>query len=174
VALSEESAPIKIREPVKKHRIKAYLQVEDLPKAGSAFYFEISANGKRIGRGEVGRGSFKWYAHHKGKGHRIPWPAFAGLLNDHCGITVSPVTDMAFDLRFPKPEGLRVPKGAEWPDFTGDKIIWQMLAARKYTRDQIVATACKHDHDYTPKIAGGSIPIVKKWMKKLRVKANFK
>jgi hypothetical protein len=72
------------RRQERKHRIKVLLQVEELPKAGSALYFEIYASKERIGRVEIGRGSFTWYGKNRENGRRISWGKFAELLNGHC------------------------------------------------------------------------------------------
>ena len=73
------------RKPIdRKHRFKAFLQVEELPKAGSALYFEIYSDKERIGRVDIGRGSFTWYGKNREIGRRISWPTFAELLNKHC------------------------------------------------------------------------------------------
>jgi hypothetical protein len=69
-----------------------------------------------------------------------------------------------------------LPKGSAWPEYTGDKVIWQMLKASKYTVAQIVATVLAKDggdNGYTLRIAYDSIPIVKGWMKALKLKPEM-
>jgi hypothetical protein len=68
----------------RKHRVKAYLQVEELAKAGSALYLDIFADQEKIGRVEIGRGSFTWYGGNRKIGRRISWSTFAQLLDEHC------------------------------------------------------------------------------------------
>ncbi len=68
----------------RKHRVKAYLQVEELAKAGSALYLDIFADAEKIGRVEIGRGSFTWYGKNREKGKRISWSTFAQILDEHC------------------------------------------------------------------------------------------
>ena len=68
----------------RKHEVKVYLQVEKLSKAGSALYLDIFADTEKIGRVEIGRGSFKWFGQNRQKGRRISWSTFAALLDKHC------------------------------------------------------------------------------------------
>ena len=75
---------MKKRTKQRKHRVKAMVQIEELAKAGSAIYLDIFADAEKIGRVEIGRGSFTWYGKNREKGRRISWSTFAGLLDEHC------------------------------------------------------------------------------------------
>ncbi len=68
----------------RKHRVKANLQVDELTKAGTALYLDIFADREKIGRIEIGRGSFKWFGKNRENGKRISWSTFAKLLDEHC------------------------------------------------------------------------------------------
>lgn len=72
------------KKAIKKHSVKASMQIMVLTKAGSSMELEIYANRERIGRIEIGRGSFTWYGRHKAIGKTIPWSKFSELMNDYC------------------------------------------------------------------------------------------
>jgi hypothetical protein len=41
----------------RKHAVKAWMQISDLTKTGSALWFEITSRGEKLGAMRLGRGS---------------------------------------------------------------------------------------------------------------------
>lgn len=66
------------------HSASAYLAVDSLTKAGSSLSLDITADGCRIGKLEIGRGGLfwrgarRWHATRK----RISWSRFAAIMDD--------------------------------------------------------------------------------------------
>lgn len=65
---------------IRKHSVKANLQVIELSKAGSSIDLEISARKERIGRIIIGRGSITWIGRKKVNGKRFSWSRFAEIM----------------------------------------------------------------------------------------------
>ena len=67
---------------VKKHHVKAHLQVTELAKAGSSLDLEIYASKEKLGTLIIGRGSLYWYGKGRQKRKRISWTRFAEMMDD--------------------------------------------------------------------------------------------
>ena len=90
--------------------------------------------------------------------------------------------EFGYRAKFPMPKGLKLPDGVEWPgaadsegiEIPGDALIWQMLAAQRYTPEQIVKTAMEHfSWCYeVNETALATIPVVKSWMNALGYKGT--
>lgn len=74
---------MKKKRTVRKHTVRANVQILDLTKAGSSMEFEIAAEGKSIGRIVLGRGSLTWYGGYRKHGKRLSWSEFAQLMDKH-------------------------------------------------------------------------------------------
>ena len=93
-----------------------------------------------------------------------------------------PFSDFNYQSVFPKPRKLKLPKGVEWPGepdadgtvMEGDKIVWQMLAAGKYSSAQIITTVLHHEHEVykTADVVEATIELVGGWMKALGYKGK--
>ncbi len=68
----------------RKHRVSCTVQVPALTKSGSSVWFEVHADGEKIGTIVLGRGSLTWYGGKRQKGTRISWTRFAEMMNKHC------------------------------------------------------------------------------------------
>lgn len=68
----------------RKHSVRCTVQVPELTKSGTSVWFDVHADGEKIGRIELGRGSIMWYGGKRQKGTRISWSKFAQLMNEHC------------------------------------------------------------------------------------------
>lgn len=66
---------------VRKHIVKASIQVHELSKAGTSIEFEIYANQEKIGTLVIGRGSLTWRGGRRQKEKTISWTRFADSLN---------------------------------------------------------------------------------------------
>jgi hypothetical protein len=75
------------RKTIKKHTVRANMQVLELTKAGSSMDFEIFANKEKIGTIIMGRGSITWYGRSKQKGKRISWTRFAEIMDAYAAGT---------------------------------------------------------------------------------------
>ena len=73
----------KSKRTVRKHTVKANVQILDLTKAGSSMDFEIYAEGEKIGTIVIGRGSLTWFGKKRQHGKRLSWSRFAQLMDDH-------------------------------------------------------------------------------------------
>ncbi|HEY0006626.1 MAG TPA: hypothetical protein VGB17_17725 [Pyrinomonadaceae bacterium] len=62
---------------LKKHTVKANMQVLELTKAGSSMSFKIFANEEKIGTIITGRGSLTWYGRNRRRGKTFSWSEFA-------------------------------------------------------------------------------------------------
>ena len=67
---------------VKKHSVKAHLQVLELAKAGSSLDLEIYASKEKLGTLIIGRGSLYWYGRNRHKSKRISWTRFAEMMDE--------------------------------------------------------------------------------------------
>ena len=66
---------------IKKHSVKAKLQVMELAKAGSSLHLEIYAAREKIGTLVLGSGSLFWYGRSRHKRKRIAWSRFAEMMD---------------------------------------------------------------------------------------------
>jgi hypothetical protein len=71
-----------IKKLVRKHTVKASLQVPRLSRAGSSLNLEIFAAGQKLGEIILGRGSLYWIGRGRHKRKRIPWTRFAAMLDE--------------------------------------------------------------------------------------------
>jgi hypothetical protein len=71
------------RKVAKKHTVTANVRIMDLTKAGSSMDFEIFAQGEKIGRIVLGRGSIIWFGRNRQIGKRVSWSRFAQLMDEH-------------------------------------------------------------------------------------------
>ncbi len=67
---------------LKKHTVKANMQVLELTKAGSSIDFEIFANKEKIGTIIIGRGSITWRGKDRRYSKRLSWSRFAELMDE--------------------------------------------------------------------------------------------
>ncbi|MBA3804833.1 MAG: hypothetical protein H0X14_03865 [Acidobacteria bacterium] len=70
------------KKTLKKHTVKANVQILDLTKAGSSIEFKIYASEKRIGRIVIGRGSLTWYGRSRKHGKTYSWSEFAEKMDE--------------------------------------------------------------------------------------------
>jgi hypothetical protein len=75
--------PTRKREPARKHRVTAQVQILDLTKAGSSMEFEIYASEEKIGTIVIGRGSLTWRGGRRQREKRLSWSQFAELMDKH-------------------------------------------------------------------------------------------
>ena len=66
---------------VRKHHVKASLQIHELSKAGTSIEFEIYASKERIGTIVIGRGSITWRGGRRQKEKHVSWSRFAQLMD---------------------------------------------------------------------------------------------
>ena len=67
---------------VRKHSVRASIQVQELSKAGTSIEFEIFASGEKIGTIVIGRGSLIWRGGRRQKEKVISWTRFAELMDE--------------------------------------------------------------------------------------------
>jgi len=67
---------------IRKHSVKANLQVMELAKAGSSLHLEIYAAKEKIGTLVLGSGSLFWFGKKRKIRKRIPWSRFAEMMDD--------------------------------------------------------------------------------------------
>jgi len=67
---------------IKKHYVKANLQVMELAKAGSSLHLAIYAAKEKIGTLIIGSGSLSWYGGKRKIRKRIPWSRFAAMMDE--------------------------------------------------------------------------------------------
>ncbi len=67
---------------VRKHAVKASIQVHELSKAGTSIQFEIYASGEKIGTIIIGRGSLTWRGGRRQKDKVISWTRFAEMMDE--------------------------------------------------------------------------------------------
>jgi hypothetical protein len=66
---------------IKKHTVRAHLQVIELTKAGTSLTLEIAANGQKLGELKIGRGGLFWTGNKRQISNRIDWSRFAALMD---------------------------------------------------------------------------------------------
>ncbi len=67
----------------KRHTVKAFLQVVELSKAGTAITFEVFCDGLKLGTIEVGQGSFGWKPVGKQRFKRRSWTEFEAFMRNY-------------------------------------------------------------------------------------------
>jgi len=67
---------------LKKHSVKAHLQVMELARAGSSLELEIYASKEKLGTLIIGRGSLYWYGKSRQKRKRVSWTRFAEMMDE--------------------------------------------------------------------------------------------
>lgn len=67
---------------VKKHAVRAHMQVLEFTRAGSAMDFEIFANGENLGAITIGRGSLTWRGKNRRSDKTYSWTEFARLMDE--------------------------------------------------------------------------------------------
>ena len=67
---------------IRKHSVKAHLQVLELAKAGSSLDLEIYSSKEKLGTLIIGRGSLYWYGRNRHKSKRISWTRFAEMMDE--------------------------------------------------------------------------------------------
>jgi hypothetical protein len=73
---------MKKKQVVRKHAVRASIQVQELSKAGTSIEFEIYASGEKIGTLVIGRGSLTWRGGRRQKEKTISWTRFAEMMDD--------------------------------------------------------------------------------------------
>jgi hypothetical protein len=76
------SDDMKRKRTVRKHSVRASIQVQELSKAGTSIEFEIYASGEKIGTIVIGRGSLIWRGGRRQKDKAISWSRFAELMDE--------------------------------------------------------------------------------------------
>ena len=66
---------------VRRHSVKANLQVLELTKAGTSLDLEIFADKEKLGTIVLGRGSLYWTGANKQRSKRISWSKFAQMMD---------------------------------------------------------------------------------------------
>lgn len=64
------------------HAVRAELHVQELTKAGTSLFLEISARGEKIGELEIGRGALYWRGGRRQSRKRLSWSRFAELMDE--------------------------------------------------------------------------------------------
>ena len=62
---------------VRKHQVRATLNVVELTKAGTSLELQVFAEGEKIGSLSIGRGSLTWRGGKRQKEKRLSWSEFA-------------------------------------------------------------------------------------------------
>ncbi len=70
------------KKPVRKHSVKANLQVVELTKAGTSLDLAIYADKEKLGTIVIGRGALYWKGANRQKGTRIGWTRFAQMMDE--------------------------------------------------------------------------------------------
>ena len=67
----------------RKHTAKAHVELQSLSKAGTSIEIELFAEGEKLGRLVIGRGSLTWFGKGRWKhGRRFSWSRFAEAMED--------------------------------------------------------------------------------------------
>jgi hypothetical protein len=66
---------------VRRHQVKASMQVLELNNAGSSMELEVYEAGEKLGHIILGRGSLTWFGANRQKSKRWSWGAFAKIMN---------------------------------------------------------------------------------------------
>ena len=72
----------KKKKVVKKHSVKANLQVVELTRAGSSLDLAIYAEKEKIGTMIIGQRSLSWKGGKRQITKRIPWSRFAAMVDE--------------------------------------------------------------------------------------------
>lgn len=67
---------------VKKHSVRAHLQVTELARAGSSLELDIYASRQKLGTLIIGRGSLFWYGSGRRIRKQISWTDFADMMDE--------------------------------------------------------------------------------------------
>lgn len=70
------------KKSLKKHSVRANLNVKELTKTGSSLDLEIYANREKIGTLILGSGSLFWFGKGRHKRKRIDWTRFAQMMDE--------------------------------------------------------------------------------------------
>ncbi len=70
------------KKPIKKHSVKANMQVVELTRAGTSLDLEIYADKEKIGTLIIGQGSLSWRGGKRRNTQRIPWSRFAAMMDE--------------------------------------------------------------------------------------------
>jgi hypothetical protein len=62
---------------VRKHQVRATLNVVELTKAGTSLELQVFADREKIGSLSIGRGSLTWRGGKRQKAKRLSWSEFA-------------------------------------------------------------------------------------------------
>jgi hypothetical protein len=79
--MTQEEQQMRKKPVVRKHIVKASIQVHELSKAGTSIEFEIYANREKIGTLVIGRGSLTWRGGRRQKEKTISWTRFAEMMD---------------------------------------------------------------------------------------------
>ena len=72
----------KAKKRVRKHEVNAGLTVHGLTKAGTSLELEIFADGEKLGKLVIGRGSLNWSGARRQSSKRISWSDFARHMDE--------------------------------------------------------------------------------------------
>jgi hypothetical protein len=67
---------------LKKHTVRAHMQVLEFTRAGSAMDIEIFASGEKLGTITIGRGSLTWRGKSRKSVKTFSWSDFARLMDE--------------------------------------------------------------------------------------------
>ena len=67
---------------IKKHTVRAHMQVLEFTRAGSAMDFEIFADREKLGTITIGRGSLTWRGKSRKSVKTFTWSDFARLMDE--------------------------------------------------------------------------------------------
>jgi hypothetical protein len=67
---------------VRRHQVKASMQVLELNNAGSSMELEVYEAGEKLGHIILGRGSLTWFGANRQKSKRWSWGSFAKIMNE--------------------------------------------------------------------------------------------
>ena len=77
-----QEGQVRKKRVVRKHTVKASIQVHELSKAGTSITFVIYASGEKIGTLVIGRGSLTWRGGKRQKEKTISWTNFADMMDN--------------------------------------------------------------------------------------------
>ena len=72
-----------LKKKVRRHQVKASMQVLELNNAGSSMELEVYDAGEKLGHIVLGRGSITWFGKGRQKRRRWSWNEFARIMNHH-------------------------------------------------------------------------------------------
>ncbi|HYE73058.1 MAG TPA: hypothetical protein VEF04_07000 [Blastocatellia bacterium] len=73
---------MKKKRTIRKHHVKASINIHHMTRAGTSIEFEIYASGEKIGTIVIGRGSLIWRGGKRQKDKHISWTKFASLMDE--------------------------------------------------------------------------------------------